>query len=336
VEIDHLVNKYQDKTVLNGISLQMKKGEFVTLLGESGCGKSTLLRIIAGITDLESGSIKVNNREITNLPTRKREVGMVFQSYALFPNMTVFQNISYGLKLRKIKNYQKQVADMLEMVGLKGFEDRYPRELSGGQQQRVALARSLVMKPDILLLDEPFSALDAKIRKVLQEEIKMIQRELNMTTIFVTHDQKEAMVLSDRIFIMNKGRIEQVGTPEEIYLKPKNRFVASFIGSYNILSKEELQSVVQSEVVVSSSAVAIRPESIKLSRTKATIEQQEENYQTVGIVQTRTITGNVISYQILMGNEKIQVDKLYQSIHHFQEGEEVFVSIPKEACVEVN
>ena len=226
------------KFVLNNISLTLKKGEFATLLGQSGCGKSTLLRSIAGLEGVDVGRILIDGKDITNLSPRQREVGMVFQSYALFPNMTVFDNIAYGLKMKKVKNIKSRVKKMIDMVDLIGKEESYPHQLSGGQQQRVALARALVMEPKVLLLDEPLSALDAKIRKSLQKELKRIQKELDITTIFVTHDQEEAMTMSDRIFVMNKGKVVQSGSPSEIYTSPVNTFVAKFIGNYNVCNME--------------------------------------------------------------------------------------------------
>ncbi|CAN7594502.1 ABC transporter ATP-binding protein [Peribacillus frigoritolerans] len=207
VTIEQVTKGYDNQLVLNNISLTLKKGEFATLLGQSGCGKSTLLRSIAGLEDVDVGRILIDGKDITDLSPRQREVGMVFQSYALFPNMNVFDNIAYGLKMKKVKNLKSKVNNMIDMVDLIGKEESYPHQLSGGQQQRVALARALVMEPKVLLLDEPLSALDAKIRKSLQKELKRIQKELDITTIFVTHDQEEAMTMSDRIFVMNKDKL---------------------------------------------------------------------------------------------------------------------------------
>ena len=231
VEIKSIQKSFNNIKVLKDIDFSIEKGEFLTLLGPSGCGKSTILRCIAGLNNFENGSIIIDNKDIGNVKPKDRQVGMVFQSYALFPNMTVYENIAFGLKIKKIpkKEIDKKVKEMIEIVELNGKEDNYITELSGGQQQRVALARSIVTEPKVLLLDEPLSALDAKIRKNLQVQIRKIQKKLNMTTIFVTHDQEEAMTMSDKIIVMNKGYIAQIGGPEEIYKHPANEFVARFI-----------------------------------------------------------------------------------------------------------
>lgn len=333
VTISSVKKQYDDKTVLNNISLSLQKGELITLLGQSGCGKSTLLRAIAGIIDIDDGVIHVNNQDITNLPSRKRQIGMVFQSYALFPNMTVAENIGYGLKMKKLRNRKEEVQQMIDVMGLSGLEGRYPHALSGGQQQRVALARALILKPKILLLDEPLSALDAKIRKSLQAEIKRIQSEMEMTTIFVTHDQKEAMVMSDRIYVMNEGVIEQEGTPEEIYTRPKNKFVASFIGSYNILTREEFQASFTESLELSSHDIAIRPESIQMYPEGEGGNPSSGHYTARGKVRTKTIGGSVVTYQVQLNAKQIQVDQLFQGNHHFTEGAVVDILLPKQACI---
>ena len=215
VEIKNLEKSFDDTQVLKKLNLNIEEGEFVTLLGPSGCGKSTLLRCIAGLNSINSGSIFIDGKDMTNVIPKDRNIGMVFQNYALFPNMTVWENIEFGLKMKKEKNYDDKIKNMIEMVGLTGKENHYPNELSGGQQQRVAFARSLITRPKILLLDESLSALDAKIRKSLRDKLRKIQKQLGITTIFVTHDQEEALAVSDRIFVMNKGEISQSGTPEE-------------------------------------------------------------------------------------------------------------------------
>lgn len=333
VEISSVKKKYSDKTVLNDISFSIGQGEFITLLGQSGCGKSTLLRAIAGIDAIDGGAIVVNGKDITNLPSRKRDIGMVFQSYALFPNMTVAENIGYGLRMKKKKD-DDAVQRMIDSMGLGGMEDSYPNQLSGGQQQRVALARALIMKPKILLLDEPLSALDAKIRKALQIEIKRIQREMNITTIFVTHDQKEAMILSDRIYVMNQGVIEQHGTPENIYTRPKNRFVASFIGAYNIFDSEEIKDNIDGAYEAGLSDIAIRPESMGMSRINERTAT-EDAFKATGRVLLRTINGSIVNYQIQLKTKIIQVERLFQGRTDFSEGETVELSIPRSACVQL-
>lgn len=331
VNVSSVRKKYGEKTVLNDISFSIEQGEFITLLGQSGCGKSTLLRAIAGIDGIDEGAIIVNGEDITKLPSRKREIGMVFQSYALFPNMTVFQNIGYGMKMKKIKN-DNEVQKMIESMGLKGLENNYPHELSGGQQQRVALARALIVKPKILLLDEPLSALDAKIRKSLQIEIKRIQKEMNITTIFVTHDQKEAMILSDRIYVMNDGVIEQSGTPEAIYTRPKNRFVAGFIGSYNIFAVSEIEGDIKGVFEDGTSYIAIRPESIKMY-IRDSDQSSDDVYTAEGEISLKTISGSIVSYQIQMNTKKIHVEQLFQKENNLNEGDRVKLEIPKQACI---
>ena len=223
--------------VLDDICLTVARGEFVTLLGSSGCGKTTTLRIVAGLEQTDSGSVWINGQDVTKLPPDKRDVNTVFQNYALFPHMNVAENIGYGLKLRKVPRgeIKKKVAQMLELVQLEGYEKRKPSELSGGQKQRVAIARALVNNPKILLLDEPLGALDLQLRRAMQIELKHLQKKLGITFIYITHDQEEAINMSDRIAVMKDGRIEQIGTPDEIYNHPKTSYVATFVGNANIL-----------------------------------------------------------------------------------------------------
>ena len=217
--------------------IAVERGEFISFLGPSGCGKTTTLRMVAGFEQPSAGSIRIDGRDVVGLRPNQRNIGMVFQSYALFPNMTVAQNVAFGLKIAKRPEAEikPRVAEMLQLIKLPQLGDRYPYQLSGGQQQRVALARALAGKPQLLLLDEPLSALDAKIRASLRGEIRDLQRKLGITTIYVTHDQEEALAMSDRIVVMSEGRIEQIGTPFEIYNRPRTRFVASFVGTLNIL-----------------------------------------------------------------------------------------------------
>ncbi|NPA48072.1 MAG: ABC transporter ATP-binding protein [Thermococci archaeon] len=219
------------------LSLRVRDGEMMVILGPSGCGKTTTLRIIAGLERPDSGRVLFDGNDVTNLEPYERDIGIVFQDYALFPHMTVFRNVAFGLEMRRLPRdeVRRKVRWALELVGLEGFEDRYPEQLSGGQQQRVALARALVTEPEVLLLDEPLSNLDAKIREHLRLRIREIQRELGITAVYVTHDQEEAMAISDRIAVMNVGRIEQVGRPVEVYYNPKNDFVANFLGRSNVL-----------------------------------------------------------------------------------------------------
>ncbi|MET0125025.1 MAG: ABC transporter ATP-binding protein, partial [Pseudomonas caspiana] len=237
VSVENLQKNYGSTAVFSDINCTIERGEFVTLLGPSGCGKSTLLRCIAGLTSVNSGRIMLDGVDLVPVTPQKRNIGMVFQSYALFPNMTVEQNVAFGLRMQKVNadDTHKRVAEVLKLVELTDFASRYPHQMSGGQCQRVALARSLVTRPRLLLLDEPLSALDARIRKHLREQIRAIQRELGLTTIFVTHDQEEALTMSDRIFLMNQGRIVQSGDAETLYTAPVDVFAAGFIGNYNLL-----------------------------------------------------------------------------------------------------
>lgn len=248
IELKGLTKNFEDQQVLKGIDLTIHKNEFLTLLGPSGCGKTTTLRIIAGFEDPSGGEVLFDGVDITKIPSYKREVNTVFQKYALFPFLNVFDNVAFGLKIKKMDKtiIEHKVTNMLELVGLSGFEKRDVDSLSGGQQQRVAIARALVNEPKVLLLDEPLGALDAKLRKSMQTELKKIQREVGITFIFVTHDQEEALSMSDTVVVMNEGIIQQVGSPEDIYNEPENRFVASFIGESNII-----EAVMKKDLLVS-------------------------------------------------------------------------------------
>lgn len=248
IELKGLTKNFEDQQVLKGIDLTIHKNEFLTLLGPSGCGKTTTLRIIAGFEDPSGGEVLFDGVDITKIPSYKREVNTVFQKYALFPFLNVFDNVAFGLKIKKMDKtiIEHKVTNILELVGLSGFEKRDVDSLSGGQQQRVAIARALVNEPKVLLLDEPLGALDAKLRKSMQTELKKIQREVGITFIFVTHDQEEALSMSDTVVVMNEGIIQQVGSPEDIYNEPENRFVASFIGESNII-----EAVMKKDLLVS-------------------------------------------------------------------------------------
>ena len=251
--IENLTKKFGKNEGVENINLSVKEHELLTLLGPSGCGKTTISRAIGGFNQIDSGRILLDGKEIQNLQPEKRPTGMVFQSYNLWPHMTVYENMAFGMQIRKCPKEQikKEIKKMLELVRMEGSEKKYPNQLSGGQQQRIAIARALVLKPSLLLLDEPFSALDAKIRGQMREELKRIQREAGLTVIFVTHDQEEAMAISDRIAVMRRGYMEQVGKPEEIYDHPKTRFVAEFIGEMNFIEEN-------------GSSFAVRPEDVTL------------------------------------------------------------------------
>lgn len=325
VSVQNLQKSYAGSPVFNDINCQIERGEFVTLLGPSGCGKSTLLRCIAGLTAVDSGRILLDGNDLVPLSPQKRGIGMVFQSYALFPNMTVEQNVAFGLRMQKVNrdDSQARVREVLQLVELQDFARRYPHQLSGGQCQRVALARSLVTRPRLLLLDEPLSALDARIRKHLREQIRAIQRELGLATIFVTHDQEEALTMSDRIFLMNQGRIVQSGDAETLYTAPVDVFAAGFIGNYNLLDADSASRLLQRPV---GSRLAIRPEAIALS-----LDGELE-----GLVRSHSLLGNVIRYRVEARGVELLVDVLNRSSADLHpDGQRVSLSIDPTALCEV-
>ena len=241
--LDRLTKRFGTHAAVDGLSLEVEKGEFVSLLGPSGCGKTTTLQLIAGFVEPTSGAIRLEGRDLLAVKPARRGLGIVFQSYALFPHMTVAENVAFGLEMQGVAGAERmrRVGETLELVGLSAFTGRFPRQMSGGQQQRVALARALVIRPQILLLDEPLSNLDAKLREEMQIELRQIQRGLGTTTILVTHDQAEAMALSDRLVVMNQGRAEQIGPPHEAYERPATPFVASFLGKTNLVNGETVR-----------------------------------------------------------------------------------------------
>jgi putative spermidine/putrescine transport system ATP-binding protein len=329
------VTKYfgQDK-VLDQLNLEVEKGEMVTLLGPSGCGKSTLLRCISGLTVMEEGAIILEGQDISAVPPKSRNVGMVFQSYELFPNMTVYDNIAFGLKMHKMPSQQirKRVDEMIQVIDLPNKMNAYPHELSGGQQQRVALARSLAIQPKVMLMDEPLSALDAKIRRNLRVELRSIQKKLGMTTVFVTHDQEEALTISDRVCVMNKGKIVQMGSPEEIYTHPRTEFVARFIGNYNILSTEQLK-VFNGRVSITGNQFAIRPESMQLSSLLTNSQAEFLGLEAECEILEATVLGNIMRYVVAVKGLKLTVDALNISGQNGLEvGMIVSLRIPIEEC----
>ncbi|EOW6613877.1 ABC transporter ATP-binding protein [Vibrio fluvialis] len=311
VSVQQLTKRFGDNTVFESIQFDIQQGEFITLLGPSGCGKSTLLRSLAGLNPVDSGAIIVGGEEITHAAPQKRGIGMVFQSYALFPNMTVAGNIGFGLKMQGLDKatMAREVAQVIELVALQGKEECYPHQLSGGQRQRVALARALVVKPRILLLDEPLSALDAKIRKHLRQQIRDIQKELNLTTIFVTHDQEEAMTMSDRIFLMHQGKIVQQGSPESIYTQPANEFVAGFMGHYNLVDAAQAKTLFNLDTPWK---VAIRPESIYVAEHGRHYGAHISAPQRA-VIKSHQLLGNVIRYQVAVDECELTVDTLNRS-----------------------
>jgi putative spermidine/putrescine transport system ATP-binding protein len=305
---------------VQSFGLSVGRGEFVSLLGPSGCGKTTVLRMIAGFEEPSGGAIRIDGKDVTTLKPNQRNIGMVFQAYALFPNMTVAQNIGFGLKVAGMPkaDANARVAAMLELIKLPQFGDRYPYQLSGGQQQRVALARALAPKPKLLLLDEPLSALDAKVRVSLREEIRSIQKELGITTIFVTHDQEEALSMSDRIVVMSEGRMEQVGAPFEVYNFPRTRFVASFVGTLNILRGKvgdpakgtitvDGQEIVSARGVADAQpgemrSVALRPEAVVLTDPGGTRNRMQ------GTIEEVSFLGSVVRVRVRFKDNVISLD----------------------------
>lgn len=286
IEIRNLAKSFGNVKAVDDISLDIESGEFITLLGPSGSGKTTVLRMIAGFEDPDAGSIKLNGEEITHLPPFDRDVNTVFQDYALFPHMSVQENVEYGLRTRKVPKAEraKQALEAIASVKLEETVNRLPHQLSGGQRQRIALARALVLRPRVLLLDEPLGALDRQLREEMQVELKKIQRDAGITFVFVTHDQEEAMRMSDRIVVFNSGRIEQVGTPEQVYEEPRTNFVAGFLGTANIFSVDVAQKFLGATTTVS-----IRPERIRLQAPETKIDKSETSVK--GTVQEAAFVG---------------------------------------------
>ncbi|XID92214.1 ABC transporter ATP-binding protein [Paenibacillaceae bacterium WGS1546] len=290
LEIKNMSKQFKNGDGVKDVNLAVYEGEFLTMLGPSGCGKTTILRAIGGFSNVDQGDILIDDRSVTQLPPEKRPTAMVFQSYNLWSHMTIFDNLAFGLHIRKVpkKEIQKRTREMLELVKMSGMEKKYPAQLSGGQQQRVAIARALLLQPSVLLLDEPFSALDAKIRSQMRTELKKIQEDLNITVVFVTHDQEEAMAISHRIVVMNKGVIEQIGTPTEIYDKPASQYVASFIGDMNFIKEAD------------GTVLAVRPEAITLSKAGG-------DGKWSGHIQTIMVLGHYAEIVVQVGDQMIKV-----------------------------
>lgn len=324
------INKHYDtQHILKDFNLNIARGSFVTLLGPSGCGKSTLLRCLAGLETIQSGKIFLDNEDITFKNSSERNVGMIFQQYSLFPTMSVYNNIAFGLKMKKLPKeiIHEKVDNALKMVDLKGSEKKFPSQLSGGEQQRVALARCIVTEPKVLLLDEPFSAIDAKLRKSLQSRIKEIHRELNITSIFVTHDQDEAMTMSDIIHVMNKGIIEQSGTPSQVYSRPSNSFVAGFIGNYNILDSKTFYELTNRHSA--SNIVAIRPESIDIFPNSKE-QNKASNICLSGKILDIVPQGNIIRYFVETNSIIIKIDTIFNPNNMLQINTNITLCIHEE------
>lgn len=333
-------------TAVNGVSIAIEKGELVTLLGPSGCGKTTTLRLIAGFEFPTSGSIRLDGQEINNLPPHKRDMSMVFQSYAIFPHLNLYENIAYGLNVKRVPaaEIKRRVAQVMELVQLTGLEARAPNQLSGGQQQRVALARALVMEPKVLLMDEPLSNLDAKLREQMRTEIRHIQKRLGITSVYVTHDQIEAMTLSDRVVVMNQGVIEQVGAPMEVYRHPRTRFVADFIGRANFVAGEvagrdagvlhvhalgasfHLTGVQESPAVGTRVTMIVRPEMIRVRKAGGHLR---------GIVRRAAYLGDSIDYDVEVNGQVLTAVETDPShLQLYVEGSEVGLTL-SEDCIHI-
>ena len=326
IELSNVSKSYGDNKVLHGIDLSIEKNEFVTLLGSSGCGKTTLLRSIAGLGSMDSGQIILDNEDITFKNPRDRNIGMIFQSYCLFPTMNVYNNVAFGLKLKKEPENQikDEVMNVLESVNLIDKAKNYPSELSGGERQRVALARALVMKPKVLLLDEPFNAIDAKLRKALQLKVKELHRQYNMTSIMVTHDQDEAMRMSDTIHLFKDGEIEQSGTSTDLYLSPKTKYAASFMGNYNVIEAKDLHKMTKGKYT-KNQTIVLRPEAIEMQREEF-IEKTNE-YIFKGIISDYIPQGNIVRFSINVENVELDVDVLVDRFTGFAVGDSVYLRI---------
>jgi putative spermidine/putrescine transport system ATP-binding protein len=335
---------YSGVDVVHDFNLEIDKGSLVSFLGPSGCGKTTTLRMIAGFAKLDAGTIELDGNDITAIPPNRRDIGMVFQAYALFPNMTVRANIAFGLKMKKMpkQKTEEKVDHVLELVRLQEAAERYPHQLSGGQQQRIALARALAVQPRVLLLDEPLSALDAEVRVVLRGEIRRIQSELAITTVYVTHDQEEALSISDKVVVMNKGFIEQVGVPEDIYRTPKTHFVATFIGTANqffgkasgrdkvicdhfALLADGIKGFAEGQRVV----VLVRPETIHVET-----EQPENNGWNIipGEVETITFHGAVTRLGVNLRGQRVVADITVANTKPISLNQKIWLLFPPDAC----
>jgi putative spermidine/putrescine transport system ATP-binding protein len=350
VTFDGVSKNFGDVKALDNVSLVIGRGEFMTLLGPSGCGKTTLLKLAAGFLGPDSGTVAIDGQCVNNVPTYRREIGMMFQNYALFPHMSVAENIAYGLKTRHVprQEIRRRVAGALGLVKLTGMEDRKPRQLSGGQQQRVALARALVINPTVLLLDEPFSALDKNLRASMQIELREIQRKLGLTTIFVTHDQSEALSLSDRMAVMSEGKIRQLGAPLEIYRRPSDRFVASFVGDTNCL-RGQLLGVAGLEAVIALGGAQIKVwgEHLSGARPSASIDVfiRPERLRIGAPGEPGAMAGQIVAQTYHGGHVDLQIachacgDGLLlvrsagdQAMTHWPAGTEIGISIDTEGC----
>lgn len=342
VKLENISKKFDDKVIIKDISLDIYEGEFLTFLGPSGCGKTTVLRIISGLEEATSGRIYIDSLDVTNLIPAKRKVNTIFQNFALFPHMTVWDNINFGLKINKVNPIEakKRIKEAIKLVQLDGFENRYPRELSGGQQQRVAIARGIVMNHKVLLLDESLCSLDLKLKREMQVELKKLQKKLGIAFIYVTHDQDEALTMSDRIVIIKDGLIEQLGTPKEIYNHPKTSFIADFIGESNIIKSkisrikndiaylnitDDIEvSVPNNNYHVGNVTLIIRPENFNLHKEKV-----PESF--MGTVKNYIYDGAIVKLEVEIGKKIIKINDYDNDI--FEENEKVYIDIDKDKLI---
>ncbi len=348
--LDHLTKRFPARgavgevTAADDVCLSIEKGEFVTLLGPSGCGKTTTLRLIAGFEFPTGGQITLDGQRLNDIPPNRRDMAMVFQSYAIFPHLDVYENIAYGLRVRKVapSEIKKRIDQVLHLTKLTGLETRAPNQISGGQQQRVALARALVVEPKVLLFDEPLSNLDAKLREEMRFEIRDLQKRLGITAIYVTHAQEEALVMSDRIAIMNKGRIAQVGTPEEIYEHPRSRFVADFIGLSDFIpARVESGDTTEARVCVGNQTLHVTGMPGLLSNQSVLLFIRPNDIEFVhgetvnnvlnGAIKQVTYLGNCVDYRVNVG-ESLEVRVQAASKHRFSIGDNVRLHLPTERC----
>lgn len=314
------------KNILEGLNLEINEGELVSLLGPSGCGKTTTLRVVAGFIPPSEGEFKLDGEDLTKVPVHKRNFGLVFQSYALFPHLTVYDNVAFGLKMRKVSKQEQEerVKEILEVCGLTEFADRFPKQMSGGQRQRVALARALVIRPKLLLLDEPLSNLDAKLRVNMRVEIKRLQKQLGITTIFVTHDQEECFSISDKVAVMNKGVIEQYDSPENIYARPTTEFVARFIGFENFIKLSKISEGkyetadhktfnVISDRNFEACLGTIRPDDIQIVNDSEMAAQSDNMLE--GTIEVRTFLGKAYQYEVMTSAGKLVVNGMAENVY---------------------
>ena len=349
IQLEHITKRYGKVLAANDINLEIPEGRFLSIVGPSGCGKTTLLRVLAGFTQPTSGLVRIHGQVVNDVPPRSRGIGMVFQHYALFPNLTVYENVAFGLRARRTPQPEvdRRVKELIRLVHMEGKEGSLPRELSGGQQQRVAVARALAVEPKVLLLDEPLSALDAKVRLELRYELKRIQQEAGITAVYVTHDQEEALSISDNVAVMNEGKIEQVGTPEDVYARPQTRFVAQFVGISNIFDAEVVSPpeglvrwkdhIIKTMPFTTGSRevlVMVRPERMRIVREDDRVPDASEYGETIlsGRVLGQVFLGSTIRLAISVDDSRIFADVQNIEDARFSFGDELTLAFERSAA----